>query len=63
MKGSLTVHSDGPGTGATFTLELPSSVKPTETAVVRRKMLASPATAPAVHPGSGDDSLSKLSLP
>jgi len=23
MKGSLTVHSDGPGTGATFTLELP----------------------------------------
>jgi PAS domain S-box-containing protein len=25
MKGSLTVHSDGPGTGATFTLELPIS--------------------------------------
>ncbi len=25
MQGSLTVHSDGPGTGATFTLELPSS--------------------------------------
>lgn len=29
MKGSLTVHSDGPGQGATFTLDLPAaSVKP-----------------------------------
>jgi signal transduction histidine kinase len=25
MKGSLTVHSDGPGKGATFTLELPAA--------------------------------------
>ena len=55
MKGSLTVHSDGPGTGATFTLELPSAAKPTETAVVRRKMSSLPSNA--------DDSLSKLSLP
>jgi PAS domain S-box-containing protein len=27
MKGSLTVHSDGPGKGATFTLELPAQTK------------------------------------
>jgi PAS domain S-box-containing protein len=26
MKGSLTVHSDGPGTGATFVLDLPASL-------------------------------------
>ncbi|MEO6996289.1 MAG: ATP-binding protein, partial [Lacunisphaera sp.] len=26
MKGSLTVHSDGPGTGATFVLDLPASM-------------------------------------
>jgi C4-dicarboxylate-specific signal transduction histidine kinase len=26
MKGALTVHSDGPGLGATFVLELPSAV-------------------------------------
>jgi PAS domain S-box-containing protein len=26
LKGTLTVHSDGPGTGATFTLELPAAV-------------------------------------
>ncbi|MEO6996443.1 MAG: ATP-binding protein [Lacunisphaera sp.] len=26
MKGSLTVHSDGPGTGATFVLDLPASI-------------------------------------
>ncbi|HYP17321.1 MAG TPA: ATP-binding protein, partial [Opitutus sp.] len=25
MKGTLTVHSDGPGQGATFTLELPAA--------------------------------------
>ncbi|MBI2498288.1 MAG: hypothetical protein HYV75_10395, partial [Opitutae bacterium] len=25
MKGTLTVHSDGPGTGATFTLDLPAA--------------------------------------
>jgi len=25
MKGALTVHSDGPGRGATFTLELPAA--------------------------------------
>jgi len=28
MKGSLTVHSDGPGRGATFTLELPATPAP-----------------------------------
>ncbi len=28
MKGTLTVASDGPGTGATFVLELPSVVRP-----------------------------------
>jgi len=26
MQGSLTAQSNGPGTGATFTLELPASV-------------------------------------
>ena len=31
MRGSLTVHSDGPGHGATFTLELPYLPAPQET--------------------------------
>ena len=49
MKGSLTVHSDGPGTGATFTLELPS-------APALRAAYASPRE-------SATETLSKLSLP
>ena len=31
MNGSLTVHSEGTGRGATFTLELPAAIVPTET--------------------------------
>ena len=31
MGGSLTVHSDGPGRGATFVLELPQNTPPTDT--------------------------------
>ena len=49
MKGSLRVHSDGPGKGSTFTLELPSA--------------PSPRTAPVAQPESATESLSKLSLP
>jgi signal transduction histidine kinase len=49
MKGALRVHSDGPGTGATFTLELPSAPAPGGTTVLQKR--------------STEESLSKLSLP
>ena len=39
MGGALTVHSDGPGRGATFTLELPQDPPTSDTALWRRTKL------------------------